>query len=75
MRLLRPEDIMAKRIAKALEEIQETGTFDIDTDELEFGAKLAWRNASRCPGRIQWQNLKLFDCRSVRVANPKLHHH
>ena len=26
---------------------------------------MAWRNAPRCPGRIQWKNLQLFDCRNM----------
>ncbi len=39
--------------------IQETGTYTQTYEELEFGARLAWRNAPRCIGRIQWNNLKV----------------
>ncbi len=32
-------------------------------EELEFGVKSAWRNATRCSARIQWNNLILRDHR------------
>ncbi|KAI5638514.1 nitric oxide synthase, oxygenase domain-containing protein [Phthorimaea operculella] len=40
------------------EEVAKTGTYQLTTTELVFGAKLAWRNASRCIGRIQWSKLQ-----------------
>lgn len=46
-------------------DIEETGSYELTKDELEFGARTAWRNASRCPARISWQNLSLFDQRDV----------
>jgi nitric oxide synthase oxygenase domain/subunit len=39
------------------------GHYDLSEQELEYAARTAWRNSPRCPGRIQWKNLKLFDCR------------
>lgn len=45
--------------------VQEKGTYDLTEAELMYGAKLAWRNAARCIGRIQWSNLQLFDARKV----------
>ncbi|CAH2240441.1 jg2130 [Pararge aegeria aegeria] len=41
------------------EEVVKTGTYQLTTTELVFGAKLAWRNASRCIGRIQWSKLQV----------------
>ena len=41
------------------EEVAKTGTYQLTTTELVFGAKLAWRNASRCIGRIQWSKLQV----------------
>ena len=41
-------------------EIQLTGTYELTEEELNFGAKLAWRNAARCIGRIQWNKLKVI---------------
>lgn len=46
--------------------IENTGTYDLTEDELLFGAKLAWRNASRCIGRIQWNKLILQDARNIK---------
>lgn len=41
------------------DEVARTGTYQLTTTELVFGAKLAWRNASRCIGRIQWSKLQV----------------
>ncbi|KAG7307096.1 hypothetical protein JYU34_007233 [Plutella xylostella] len=51
------------------EEVASTGTYQLTTTELVFGAKLAWRNASRCIGRIQWSKLQVFDCRQVTTTS------
>lgn len=40
-------------------DIEETGTYQLTSEELFFGAKTAWRNAARCIGRIQWNKLKV----------------
>ena len=34
-------------------------------DELVWGTQMAWRNASRCPARAVWKNLKVFDKRHI----------
>ncbi|XP_013182279.1 PREDICTED: nitric oxide synthase-like protein [Papilio xuthus] len=51
------------------EEVVKSGTYQLTTTELVFGAKLAWRNASRCIGRIQWSKLQVFDCRQVTTTS------
>ncbi len=48
-----------KRIATALREIEESGTYELDIKEIIYGAKMAWRNAPRCIGRIQWNKLQV----------------
>ena len=45
--------------------IQSTGTYTHNSEELIFGAKLAWRNSNRCIGRHFWRQLDVFDCRSI----------
>ncbi|CAH1168649.1 unnamed protein product [Phyllotreta striolata] len=50
-------------------EIATTGTYQLTETELVYGAKLAWRNAVRCIGRIQWSKLQVFDCRSVTTTS------
>lgn len=48
-----------QRVQQVLKEIEDKGTYEIDAKELVFGAKLAWRNAPRCVGRIQWNKLQV----------------
>lgn len=47
------------RVEEVAKEIEATGSYQLTTKELEFGAKQAWRNAPRCIGRIQWANLQV----------------
>ncbi|CAL4076770.1 unnamed protein product, partial [Meganyctiphanes norvegica] len=49
--------------------IEERGIYELTEKELVFGAKLAWRNAPRCIGRIQWSNLQVFDARDVSTPS------
>jgi nitric-oxide synthase len=57
----------ARRIAAARAEIAETGTYRHTTEELAFGARVAWRNANRCIGRLYWRSLCVRDRRDVRT--------
>lgn len=50
-------------------DIETTGTYHLTETELVYGAKLAWRNAVRCIGRIQWSKLQVFDCRYVTTTS------
>lgn len=49
------------RWKEILNEIKCTGSYELKETELIFGAKLAWRNASRCIGRIQWSKLQVVE--------------
>lgn len=40
-------------------QIASSGSYQLKETELIFGAKLAWRNAPRCIGRIQWSKLQV----------------
>ncbi|WP_367324969.1 nitric oxide synthase oxygenase [Streptomyces sp. HUAS ZL42] len=55
----------ARRIAAAHAEIADTGTYRHTRDELVFGARVAWRNANRCIGRLYWRSLHVRDLRDV----------
>lgn len=48
-----------KRLEDVISSIEKTGTYELTTSELTFGAKTAWRNAPRCIGRIQWSKLQV----------------
>ncbi|XP_071459432.1 nitric oxide synthase, inducible isoform X1 [Marmota flaviventris] len=62
------------RVEAVTKEIETTGTYQLTGDELIFATKLAWRNAPRCIGRIQWSNLQVFDARSCSTAQEMFEH-
>jgi len=57
------------RLAIVRAQIAATGTYVHTTDELAYGAKMAWRNASRCIGRLYWRSLVVLDRRRARTAD------
>jgi nitric-oxide synthase len=57
------------RLAIVRAQIAATGTYVHTTDELSYGAKMAWRNASRCIGRLYWRSLMVLDRRRARTAD------
>ena len=60
-----PATPLARRVWQVRDEIDATGTYVHTREELEFGARLAWRNAARCIGRLYWKSLHLRDRRHV----------
>ncbi|NMO56040.1 nitric oxide synthase oxygenase [Actinoplanes sp. TBRC 11911] len=57
------------RLAIVRAQIAATGTYVHTPDELTHGAKMAWRNASRCIGRLYWRSLMVLDRRRARTAD------
>ena len=57
------------RLAIVRAQIAATGTYVHTPDELTHGAKVAWRNASRCIGRLYWRSLMVLDRRRARTAD------
>ena len=57
-----------QRLADLEAERQRRGSWWLNHAELAFGARLAWRQAERCVGRLYWQGLELFDRRDLRRA-------
>lgn len=55
----------APRVRQVLAEIERTGTYEHTSAELAFGARVAWRNAARCIGRLYWRSLVVRDLRHV----------
>ena len=51
------------------EELEEKGYYELTTDELEWGGRTAWRNAPRCPARVVWKKLIVFDCRKLTTTD------
>ncbi|MFB7471775.1 nitric oxide synthase oxygenase [Kitasatospora sp. NPDC056184] len=58
-----------ERIRAVLDEIDRTGTYEHTPDELAYGAKLAWRNAARCIGRLYWRSMVVRDLRHLSSAD------
>jgi nitric-oxide synthase, bacterial len=63
----RPGVPPARRLRDVLAEIDRTGSYTHTPDELVFGARVAWRNAARCIGRLYWRSLRVRDRRHVRA--------
>jgi nitric-oxide synthase len=57
------------RLRLVRREIETTGTYRHTSAELEFGARVAWRNSSRCIGRLYWRSLRVRDRREVTAAS------
>ncbi|GAA5181307.1 nitric oxide synthase oxygenase [Rugosimonospora acidiphila] len=57
-----------RRLARVRAEIEDTGTYAHTRRELTFGAQAAWRNASRCVGRLYWRSLVVRDRRGSGTA-------
>jgi nitric-oxide synthase, bacterial len=57
------------RLAIVRAQIAATGTYVHTPDELTHGARMAWRNASRCIGRLYWRSLRVLDRRRARSAD------
>ena len=45
-----------------------TGTYWRTAAELAYAARVAWRNAGRCIGRLYWRSLRVRDRRDVTSA-------
>jgi nitric-oxide synthase, bacterial len=61
-----PRDVEARRTRDVVEEIEHTGSYWHTEEELTWGARVAWRNAARCIGRLYWNSLRVRDLRDVK---------
>jgi nitric-oxide synthase len=58
----------AGRIRQVRQQIRAAGTYRHTAAELLFAAQVAWRNNSRCIGRLYWRSLRVRDRRRVSSA-------
>ncbi|HEY0816164.1 MAG TPA: nitric oxide synthase oxygenase [Pseudonocardia sp.] len=63
-----PPTPLRRRLQQVKAEIEQTGTYVHTEAELAFGARVAWRNAARCIGRLYWNGLRVRDRRNVTAA-------
>ncbi len=61
-------DDYAGRLAQVQKEIALTGTYWHTYEELAYGARIAWRNNTRCIGRLHWKSLVVRDMRHLSTA-------
>jgi nitric-oxide synthase len=57
-----------KRLTQLQTEIAHGGIYWHSSEELEYGAQLAWRNSTRCIGRLHWRSLIVRDLRHLTRA-------
>jgi nitric-oxide synthase, bacterial len=58
---------LENRIIEITQQIQGNGFYEHTTEELEYGAKVAWRNSNRCIGRLFWNHLTIIDKRHLHT--------
>ncbi|MEU0353062.1 nitric oxide synthase oxygenase [Streptomyces sp. NPDC006237] len=63
-----------QRLAEIHAAIDTTGTYTHTPDELTYGARVAWRNSSRCIGRLYWNSLRVLDRRQATTPE-QIHQH
>ncbi|GAA1277134.1 nitric oxide synthase oxygenase [Sphaerisporangium rubeum] len=60
---------LGPRLREVLRHIARYGTYTHTAAELAYGARVAWRNSSRCIGRLYWRSLRVRDRRFVDDAH------
>ncbi|WP_405816487.1 nitric oxide synthase oxygenase [Streptomyces sp. NBC_01390] len=68
-----PQSLLT-RLLEIRRQIHETGTYRHTSEELAFGARVAWRNSSRCIGRLYWNSLRVLDRRDATTPEG-IHQH
>lgn len=56
------------RMRQVRRDVAADGTYRHTEAELTFAARVAWRNSSRCIGRLYWRSLRVRDSRHVSSA-------
>ncbi len=63
-----PASQLQERLAEIYREYRGSRTYWQTEEELTYGAKVAWRNSSRCIDRIFWESLIVRDLRHLTRA-------
>jgi nitric-oxide synthase, bacterial len=58
-----------QRWAEIKDSVARTGRYVHTFAELQWGARVAWRQSVRCIGRARWQSLVVRDARTVHTAD------
>ena len=65
--LNKTEQEQEARLNEINNQILSQGFYEHTTVELEYGAKVAWRNSNRCIGRLFWDHLNVIDKRHLNA--------
>jgi nitric-oxide synthase len=57
----------SQRLTRVRHAIERTGTYWHTYEELAYGARVAWRNNTRCIGRLHWKSLNVRDMRHLET--------
>ncbi len=63
---LNKQDLFDERWSDVKSAIEKDGTYELLDFELDYGAKVAWRNSNKCIGRLFWKSMVVFDKRTVK---------
>ena len=59
------KDLLDKRLLEIQSEVTQRGTYRLTSEEISYGARVAWRNSAKCIGRVNWKSMLVRDCRHV----------
>lgn len=65
LQLLHEEHGLPLRLSQVDHELAESGSYRLTFAELEWGARVAWRQSARCIGRLVWESLVVRDLRHL----------
>jgi len=73
LELMRSEQLIdaaagAARLRQITHSVARTGHYAMDSAELTYACQVAWRNSSRCIGRLPWRTLTVLDRRDRESA-------
>ncbi|TCZ78726.1 nitric oxide synthase [Paenibacillus albiflavus] len=67
--LLKTPEEIETRLVEVKAAIMENGYYEHTAEELEHGAKMAWRNSNRCIGRLFWNTMQVVDARTAETED------
>lgn len=59
------EEETVSRLLQIKSLLGQEGQYHLTFEELEHGAKMAWRNSNKCIGRLFWNTLRVVDAREL----------
>lgn len=63
------EEDTISRLLQIKSSLEKTNQYELTFEELEHGAKMAWRNSNKCIGRLFWNTLKVIDARDLTAED------